>query len=82
MRSNNNNVCYLFRKEMKNELLEGRTVRSCANDLGISESYLHYILQDKRHCNEYLAKFIVHVLKHIREQDHPNEFLKYFREEL
>ena len=51
---------YLFKKEFKNEILQGRTARYVANNIiDVHEFYLSNILNGKMGCSKRLAKDIV-----------------------
>lgn len=50
---------YLFKKEKKEDLLQGRSITFVAkNRVGISQQYLTNILNGKLHCSYIIAKKI------------------------
>ena len=50
---------YIFKKEMKGALLQGRTIRYLANNvLDMSSIYLTLILNGKQGCSKRMAKAI------------------------
>lgn len=48
----------IFKKELRDKYLDGRSVRYMANKLEISEAYLCSILKGNRKCGKRLAKDI------------------------
>lgn len=50
---------YIFKKEKRNEILNGRTTRYVASLLDVHEFYLGDILRGKRGCSLRLAKQII-----------------------
>lgn len=49
----------LFKKEMKKELLDGRSIRSIAKKSGVCEAYMSEVLNGKRTCSKKLVKKIL-----------------------
>lgn len=51
---------YIFKKEMKEALLQGRTIKYLANNvLDMSSIYLTLILNGKQGCSKRMAKAII-----------------------
>lgn len=50
---------YLFKKELKQQLLKGTTIRYLAKEIGISEVHLTNILNGKNTCKKTTAYCIV-----------------------
>jgi len=63
---------YLFKAELKKELLKNKTTREVADKIGITESYLSTIFNRRKECSKLVAFCIVKYL------DNEKEILDYF----
>ena len=62
---------YVFKKELKDKVLEGRTIIFLLNLIDINYSYLSRILNGKIHCSLKTAKLIT---KAINENANVNDY--------
>ena len=46
---------FIFKKELKKQLLEGRTIKYVASKIGITDTFLTSILNGKRTCSKITA---------------------------
>ena len=46
---------YIFKKELKKELLNGMTIRNIANTIGVTEGYISQVLNGKKECSKLVA---------------------------
>lgn len=53
-----NRARFLFKKEKKSELLDGRTMTYLSNQLGLSYVYINNILNGKCRCSKIVANAI------------------------
>ena len=65
---------YLFNKDMKNELLQGRKIIFIANKLEISTNGLRNVLNGKRKCSKMYAYALISLLGYFFD-----DIEKYFR---
>lgn len=49
---------YIFKKELKEELLNGRSIKFIANKCEVTASYLSQVFNQKRGCSYRLAMMI------------------------
>ena len=58
---------YRFKTELKEKVLDGRTITSVAEKLEINTPYLTDILNKKRGCSKSLAYYITKTLNETKE---------------
>jgi plasmid maintenance system antidote protein VapI len=46
---------YIFKQELKKELLNGMTIRYIANTIGVTEGYISQVLNGKKECSKLVA---------------------------
>jgi len=63
---------YGFKTELKESLLNGRTITWVANEIGITTSHLINVLNGKRDCSKLVAYCVVKVC------DNDKEIFDYF----
>ena len=71
---------YKFKTQLKDEALNGRTVKSIADKLEITTPYLVDILNNKRGCSKYMAYCLSKCLNN-KLGDFDKEIKKYFERE-
>lgn len=62
-----------FRKELKKELLDGRSARSIANKTSVCEAFMSEILNGKRSCSKKLAD---RILKACNQKENYSKFFE------
>ena len=55
---------YIFKKELKKELMGDKTVRSIANMMGITEGYVSQVLNGKKECSKLVAYCICKIFNY------------------
>ena len=51
---------YLFKKELKNKILDGDSIKIASKKAGISQGYLTNILNGKIHCSKIVVSRILY----------------------
>lgn len=58
---------YLFKTELKEEVLKGKKIRNIANNIGITEGYLYSIFNGKTKCSKLIAFCLTKILNNENE---------------
>ena len=60
---------YLFKVELKKQLLEGRKIKSVASEIGVTKEFLSRVFNRKRTCSKLTAYCIIKCLNSDAEID-------------
>lgn len=77
------NITYRIRKDKIKELKDGRTNKSIAEKIGLSESHLCLVLNGSETCPKYLAILLSLIGAHMQVQEYRmQEVVDYFFEKV